>query len=79
MMTHSLATCVQQANSIVYIFSEYLNLGSLKLDDEVLESWKYVQPITVHENKSVFCAYWLKYSTDFGMFVLICILESYDL
>ncbi len=53
-----------------YSASTYL-LGILKLNDEVLEWWNYVQPIIVQDLKSVFCAYWHKYYTDFGIGISI--------
>ncbi len=44
-----------------------LTVGILNLNDDMIEYWDYVQPITVQERKCVFCAYWHKYCTDFGI------------
>ncbi len=52
-------------------FSGDLTVRILNLNNDMIEYWNYVKPITVQEAKSVFCAYWYKYYTDFAIGISI--------
>ncbi len=51
---------------IAYLSGD-LTMGIFNLNDDMIEYWNYVQPITVQETKSIFCAYWHKDCMDFGI------------
>ncbi len=55
---------------IAYLSGD-LTVGILNLNDNMIEYWNYVQPITLQETKSVSCEYWHKYCTDFGIRISI--------
>ncbi len=63
-------TCIDKVVKTVYLSGD-LTVGILNLNDDMIEYWNYVQPITVQETKSIFCAYWHKYCTDFGIGIAI--------
>ncbi len=61
---------IDKVVKIAYLSGD-LTVGILNLNDDMIEYWNYVQPITVQETQNVFCAYWLKYCTEFGIGISI--------